>query len=622
MNRRAWILWASIWSCLVGGLAALQSNPPTPLRSDGFPVFARECGTLEDRSRLMRLTAATAPADGEPLMFLQDPAILWPDREGPIALRTFMVAGDHETVQFSLADPAREDGALETWERVGTRSIDGRLVSLFEPSWPDAVLARILTRQYHGFDRPLLYWGAFAVPGRDAKRHIYLRLASRDLPAARVTRIDDATQFTSHVVNLVIPGFGDSLVSTDDIDLAAVARRVLRALRRSYDSLAIIPQAAFPGTSQAFHRNVSNRVSGIGERIFDGSAAYGSQRVLQSVELYRQAHFTLNSTSSHEIGHQWGAYFDWARISGISRAGHQPTAHDPLWAEHATLLGAVLTPRRRVRRNAEDAWTIERTPAPIRHHPLLLYAMGKLPPEDVPELTLFEDQAQFAGDEASEPDPGTPVTGTHRSVTVFGAIGAHGPRSGPSPDVWRRATIVVSRDALLSQRELDYWSFFAQRLEDPHSSGVISYDGFPSFDAAAWNTIDLRTDIRPKALPAIVQPLPVDAPSFGPADWRGVVFDAPVPGRFKVGQRARLTGRVAAGDRSDFDTVLIRFWKYGGTDGDAVRVSQRVSSRGSFDADVEFRDGQQGRYSMEVFLFWPNSGAQYPRSNLTPIIVE
>ena len=622
MSRQTLAVWVLIWSCLAGGVGALQKDAPVPLRSDGVRVRARVCGTFEDRGRALRPTALTAAADGEPVMFVQDPAILSADREGPITLRSFMVVGDHETVQFALADPARDEGTLETWERVGTRTIDGRLVSLFEPSWEDAVLARILTRQSHGFDRPLIYWGALSIPGREAIQHVYLRIASRDLPVARVTRIDDAAQFTSHVVNLVIPDFGDSLVSRSDEDLPAVARRFYEHFDDSYDSLAIVPQAAFLGTAQAFHRNVRNQVSGIGERIFDGSAAYGSDRVLQSVELYRQAHFAVNSTSSHEIGHQWGAYFDWARISGITRSGHQPAAHDPLWAEEATLLGAVLTPRRRVRRNGEGSWAIERTPAPIRHHPLLLYAMGKLAPEDVPELTIFEDQSQFGGDGTSEPDPGTSVTGTHRSVTVFAAIGAYGRRSGPSPDVWRRATVVVSRDGLLSQRELDYWTFFAQRLEDPQNSGVVSYDGVPSFDAAAWNTVDLQTDIRPKAHPAIVQPLPVDAPSFGPADWRGVAFDAPVPSRFKVGQRVRLTGRVTARDRNDFDTILVRFWKYAGSDADAIRVWQRVSSRGSFDLDLEFRDGQQGRYSMEVFLFWPDSGAQYARSDLTPLVVE
>jgi hypothetical protein len=621
MKRRTVLLCLFICYCVATGLAALQDQP-RPLRSISANFLIPECGTHEDRSRQLRRTAMTFAADGEPLMFLQDPAVLAPDWQGRITLRQFSVVGDHPTVQFALADPEQEANALESWTRVGTRSVDGQLISIFEPSWPDAVLARMLRREHHGFDRPLLYWGAVLIPGGDTRRHIYVRIASRSLPVVHSTKIDDQAQFTSHIVNLVIPEFGDSRISTNDIDLRGVARRFYEHFQDEYDSLAIIPQASLVDTFQAYHRNVSNRVQGIGERIFDTSTTYGSNHVLQSVELYRQANFALNSTSSHEIGHQWGAYFDWSRISGISRAGHVPTSHDPLWAQDATLLGAVLTPRRRVRSTTDGAWTIERTPAPIRHHPLLLYAMGKLPPEDVPQLTLFDDQAQFEPDTASEPAPGTLVTGGHQSVTVFAAIGAYGPRSGPSPDVWRRATIVVSRDALLSQRELDYWTYFAQRLEDPQKSGVISYDGHPSFDEAVWKMVDLQTGIKPKVLSAIVQPLPVDNPSFGPMDWRGVVFDAPVPSHYDVRRRVRVSGRVTAEDRRDFDDILVRFWKYGGAEADAIRVWGRIRSRGNFDLDFEFRDGQQGRYIMEVFLFWPKSGAQYPRGQLTPIIVK
>lgn len=620
-NRRTVVLCLFICCCVAAALAALQ-NPPRPLHSSGADILIPECGTHEDRSRQIRRTVITPAVDGEPLMFLQDPAVLAPDWEGRITLRQFSVVGDHETVQFSLADPEREAHALESWPRVGTQVVGGQLISIFEPSWPDAVLARMLRREYHGFDRPLVYWGAFVVPGGDTKRHIYVRIASRSLPAVRSTKIDDQTQFTSHIVNLVIPEFGDSRISTNDIDLAGVARRFYEHFEDAYDSLAIIPQASLVDSTQNFHRNVSNQVRGIGERIFDASTMYGSNHVLQSVELYRQAHFALNSSASHEIGHQWGAYFDWSRISGISLAGHQPASHDPLWAQDATLLGAVLTPRRRVRSTTDGAWTIERTPAPIRHHPLLLYAMGKLPPEDVPALTLFDDQAQFEPDTTSEPAPGMLVTGGHRSVTVFAAIGAYGPRSGPSPQVWRRATVVVSRDGLLSQRELDYWTYFAQRLEDPQKSGMISYDGYPSFDEATWNTVDLQTGIKPRVLSAIVQALPIDNPSFGPTDWRGVVFDAPVPSHYDVRRRVRVSGRVTAGDRRDFDDILVRFWKYGGAEADAISVWGRVRSRGNFDLDLEFRDGQQGRYVMEVFLFWPDSGPQYPRGQLTPILVK
>jgi hypothetical protein len=38
--------------------------------------------------------------------------------------------------------------------------------------------------------------------------------------------------------------------------------------------------------------------------------------------------------------------------------------------------------------------------------------------------------------------------------------------------------------------------------------------------------------------------------------------------------------------------------------------------------DINFSEAQRGVYSMEVFLFWPESGAQWPRSTLTPVLVE
>jgi hypothetical protein len=60
-------------------------------------------------------------------------------------------------------------------------------------------------------------------------------------------------------------------------------------------------------------------------------------------------------------------------------------------------------------------------------------------------------------------------------------MAAHGPRSGPVLSSLSRATIIVSRDALLSPEEMAYWNFFAARLEDPTGSG-LSYDGQPSFD--------------------------------------------------------------------------------------------------------------------------------------------
>jgi len=68
--------------------------------------------------------------------------------------------------------------------------------------------------------------------------------------------------------------------------------------------------------------------------------------------------------------------------------------------------------------------------------------------------------------------------------------------------------------------------------------------------------------------------------------------------------------------------MLIRFWKTGGTTDQAIRVTASVSSRSSFIAETRFQPGQAGTYLMEVFLFWPNSGSQFSRAALSPIVVD
>jgi hypothetical protein len=248
--------------------------------------------------------------------------------------------------------------------------------------------------------------------------------------------------------------------------------------------------------------------------------------------------------------------------------------------------------------------------------------MGLLPRERVPEVTFFDDQNQFNSEKVNTPDPGRSVTGSTRSATIFNVIGMLGERSGPTSTDWNRATIVVSRDRLLSQREMDYWTFFTQRLEDPNRSGVISFDGFGSFDVATNRRIDLKTDVRPLTGQRIVDSLPVDFPECGRSDWRDVLFDAAVPSRYSVGQRARWSGRVTATDRNDFSAIIIRLWRDGGTTDDAVTVQAQVSSAGTFIAETQLESRHSGRYRMEVFLFWPNSGSQFPRAMLSPVTIE
>ena len=50
-----------------------------------------------------------------------------------------------------------------------------------------------------------------------------------------------------------------------------------------------------------------------------------------------------------------------------------------------------------------------KTPAPILFHPYMLYAMGLLAAEVVPEVSVFEDQAQFNPTSIATPSVGTVI---------------------------------------------------------------------------------------------------------------------------------------------------------------------------------------------------------------------
>ena len=169
--------------------------------------------------------------DGEPLSFQQVPPILRPDHVGSFGLLEFAVLGDYEAVIFERQDPSAESGAVvERWQRTTSTTVSGRMVSLFEPRWADHVWSERLRHERHGFDRPYVFWGRVVIPSSNLfagpeKRPLYLRVGSTGVPLSYVRQIAPDVQYASHVVNLVIPAFGDSRVSlgTYDFDLPTAA---------------------------------------------------------------------------------------------------------------------------------------------------------------------------------------------------------------------------------------------------------------------------------------------------------------------------------------------------------------------------------------------------------------
>jgi hypothetical protein len=583
------------------------------------------CGTVDQRAQSLNVRPRAFVPDGRMGSWVQDPAVLTADYDGTVTLRDFMVLGDVPVARFlPWVDPSVEQPEVETWTRSETRRIAGRTVSIFNPSWSGARVAKFFWSNRWGWDDGGIYWGEFlpgeAQPGTGWG--ITLRIASRALPRVSVTRLGDDVQYSSHVVNLVMPSFGDGFLSDDKgFELEQVARRFYQDFEDSYDSLAVVPEAGYSATYQAYHQSVRQDVRGIGITLpFDNSVSYGSAGRLRAIDLFVEDGFANASSPSHELAHQWGSYFDWARLAGVVRnAG--VGSHDPLFTQGESLIGGVLRPARRAEQ-AELGWRVGLTPAPAKLHPYTLYAMGLLPKESVPPVDVFEDQGQFHPTLPLTPAVGTPIAGGTRSVTVFNVIGMYGERSGAVPSVWQRATIVVSRERLLSQREMDYWTFFAARNEDPNGTGVIGYDGVGSFEAATSGQVDVRADIRPLRSPQILEPIAVDGRPFDRDDVRTIQFEHDVPSRYQAGQTFSFSGKVKAADRSDISSILVRFWKYGGTAANEILISGRVSGGSSFRMERRVDESMRGVYGMDVYLFWPGSGSQYSRASLSPIIVE
>ncbi len=581
--------------------------------------------------------AAAAPLTAEPdlptpLWFDQNPRLIRADHAGGLSLDDFLVAGDVPTLTFDrLSLSAADSGYVvrETWQRTGTTAIGGHLISVFRPSWDNAALWDAIGWQRRGFDHPYVRLGwllvagaADAAPGGGARRFpIRLRTAPLNVPAAEVAQIDAQTQYASHVVNLVMPEFGDRRLAQGDYghELADAARRFYAHFSDEYASIAFIPRQQHVVPYDAFHHNVRNPIAGLGALpVFDDTAAYGSAGVLRSVELYPNASFTSNASSTHAISHQWVDYWDWSALAGIDRAGRDPESHTPLLYPGEAYAGAVLDVTRRPAAGGGGTFVVERTPAPARLHPTTLYRMGLIGPEAVPELLVFENQGQFDETRAAAPSAGTAIEGSWRRVHVNDILARHGLRSGPVDDAWSRVSVVVSRDGLLSAEEMSYWNFFAARHEA--TAGTTTWEGVPSFFEATGRAARLTTDVTPLTADKIVGTVEAGDMPVATGEFRDVELDAPVPARIAVGETVTIAGAVTATERDDFIVACANWDRYDAdeADGTIFKCSSIAGDRFSISYTFTHRDA--GRHTLRLFLY-TDSGRQFPRASISGISV-
>ena len=527
--------------------------------------------------------------------------------------------------ELSLNQPLREPPSALLESNRWHHSCGVRMVSRFTKSWSASVFREILRTQSQGYDDPQIVWGTLETPAvstiagppgtipQTVNQFVRLRLATNNLPTATVRKINNKVQYSSHVVNLVVDNFHNTRLTTDSdtFNFVAAAKLFYQYFPDVYDGLSFVLARDTLASYAAFHQVVRNQISGIGLTLRNQSGTYGSGGKLKAIEIYRAGHIGTNGTSNHEGMHQWADYFELAKMAGYTPAGHQPSSHMSLLFPRQNYVGAVLDPERRVRRVGGDVYRIQLTPSPIKQHPLHLYAMGKGSAAAVPNLVVFQNQGQF-GDSSSAPAVSTLLLGGSSVVTMNDIIAQHGQRSGPGQAVWRRAVILISVGALATQKEMNYWNFLAKRGGE--AKNTTSYVGEPSFSQSNSGKMKLKTHINVRGRPRITKAVQTIFRNYAATDWRGVRFDRPVPSRFVRNKAYTFSGQVTVTDRA-YNAILILLSQ---ADGTTRRLDASISG-GRFSATGSFP--KKGNWMISVILFYPGSGAQFPVTAMTGMIV-
>lgn len=538
--------------------------------------------------------------DGWGLDYVQDPPILAPDYTGRVWLRDVGVFGDVPTVTFCCPD-----GGEETWDRTRTETIGGHTISRFDLSWPADDLIRFLD---YGYDKPFKNVGV--IDTGLLRYGIDLRVAPPNLPRAPVRRINSHAQYSSHVVNLRVDNFTERPLEgpygTEEGRHHQAAELFSEHFRDVHDELAFSrqrPQLEPFLTAQ--HAPIHNPVEGIGLPVFDDRKHFGlNERIKAFTVFYRPGAMATNRVSTHETMHQWVDAFRLADLAGYTPRGHGPSLHTALLFPHESFVGAVLRhPTQHVIRTGDDEYEIATTATP-RQHPLHLYAMGLLPASAVPDMVVFEDQ--------SIPASGTRLSGGTRTITMSDIIAEYGPRTGPVEREWRRGTVIVSEDGLLTQEEMNYWNFFAKRAgEDFHTT---DFRGVPSFYESTDSLMRLRTEIEPKHHPTLGWSEPTALRDYGRTAWRGVVFDTPVPSSFMPGQSHTFRGRVTD---AAYDRIEVCVGRWGGSNSSCD--SALTTEGGRFSIARVFPEA--GPRAVEIYLYDDDGDRPVSGTRVTGIIV-
>jgi len=279
-----------------------------------------------------------------------------------------------------------------------------------------------------------------------------------------------------------------------------IAKEFFKTHPDDYDFLVIFSNFDFKMPEEevvAFYVGVRNDIQGIGERIFDNTALYGSNGRLQgTIDMGNIAanvsdaldpgfSFTMG-TLSHELLHRWAARVKFRQADGSMSDGllGKMGSH---WSFLLDTAGS-LEYGNLWRDNGDGTFTA--LPGRKYFSPLDLYLMGFVDQSDVPPMLLIEN-ADI--DPQRLPEPGVTIEGTARTVTIDDIIAAEGDRIPAAADAqttFKIGTIFITRPGTFVDTDIQpirtiirHWVLWFSSLTD--GRGKLIPDVSPFEDIAA-----------------------------------------------------------------------------------------------------------------------------------------
>jgi hypothetical protein len=322
-----------------------------------------------------------------------------------------------------------------------------------------------------------------------ATYNLFIGVIDDRVPQPVVQNLPNNARRTARILNILRPAAGQDIVS--------ITNDFYRYFPDRFDFIDVV--FSLPSFFQnRYHFAVKNEVTGIGQPILHNGAAYGSAGKLLGISVFPlDTLFDAAETAfSHELGHQW--------INFTKNPLLQPGPHWPLSTMAHGVMGFNIPGSNvggdfpfLIQQQAGGTYQFVSDPKTREFDDFDLYLMGLMTPAEVSPGLVLSNQSQT-------PCHQCPVQGSVITFHIEQLIASDGTRlpAASWPRSFHAATVVVTRDRLLTDDEMAYFEYFAARGESrdplPFTSGFERGTTKPLYLATRDRaTIDLQLDPPP-----------------------------------------------------------------------------------------------------------------------------